>query len=56
MVASGALAALSLKHTSKRWSGFGAIADKAPYVSGALILLVALYVGLQGVHGLQHTQ
>jgi nickel/cobalt transporter (NicO) family protein len=55
MVASGALAALSLKHVSKRWSGFGAIADKAPYVSGALILLVALYVGSQGMHGLQHT-
>jgi len=30
MVASGALAALSVKHVSKRWSGFGAFARKAP--------------------------
>lgn len=45
MVASGALAALSVKHVSKRWSGFGEFARKAPYVSSALILLVGLYVG-----------
>ncbi len=41
MVASGALAALSVKHVSKRWSGFGDFARKAPYFSGALIVLVA---------------
>lgn len=52
MVASGALAALSVKHVSKRWSGFGAFAAKAPYVSGALIVLVGLYVGYQGLQGL----
>ncbi len=48
MVISGALAALSVRHVSKRWSGFGTIAHKAPYVSGALILLIALWVGWQG--------
>jgi nickel/cobalt exporter len=52
MVASGALAALSVKHASKRWSGFGEFARKAPYVSGGLILLVAGYVGYQGVYAL----
>ena len=52
LVASGALAALSVKHVSKRWSGFGEFARKAPYLSGVLITLVGLYVGWQGVHGL----
>lgn len=40
LVASGMLAALSVKHVSKRWSGFGEFARKAPYFSGGLILLV----------------
>ena len=52
MVASGALAALSVKHVSKRWGGFGEFARKAPYFSGALIALVGLYVGYQGLHAL----
>lgn len=52
MVASGALAALSVKHVSKRWSGFGDFARKAPYLSGVLIILVGLYVGYQGLHAL----
>ncbi|HEX8955731.1 MAG TPA: nickel/cobalt efflux protein RcnA [Burkholderiaceae bacterium] len=49
MVASGALAALSLKHVQRHWSGFGEIARKAPYFSGALILLVGCYIGYQGL-------
>lgn len=52
MVASGTLAALSVKHVSKRWGGFGEFARKAPYFSGALIALVGLYVGYQGLHAL----
>jgi len=52
MVASGVLAALSVKHVSKRWSGFGEFAKKAPYFSGALILLVGFYVGYQGLQTL----
>ncbi|MRR07310.1 MAG: nickel/cobalt efflux transporter RcnA [Deltaproteobacteria bacterium] len=52
MVMSGSLAALSIKHVSKRWSGFGEFARKAPYFSGALILLVGFYVGYQGLHAL----
>jgi nickel/cobalt exporter len=52
MVASGAMAALSVKHVSKRWSGFGEFARKAPYFSGALILLVGLYLGYEGVSAL----
>lgn len=52
MVASGALAALSVRHVSRRWNGFGAFARKAPYFSGVLISVVGLYIGYQGVQGL----
>jgi nickel/cobalt transporter (NicO) family protein len=52
LVASGALAALSVRHASKHWAGFGELARKAPYVSGALIVLVGLYVGYQGLGAL----
>jgi len=52
MVASGALAALSVKHVVTRWGGFGEFARKAPYFSGMLILLVGFYVGYQGLHAL----
>lgn len=52
MVLSGALAALSVQHASRRWSGFGMLARRAPYVSGAVILLVGGYVGYQGYVGM----
>ena len=54
MVASGVIAALSVKHLSKRMGGgrFGELAAKAPYFSGGLILIVGLYVGYQGLHAL----
>lgn len=52
MVTAGALAALSVKHASTRWSGFGEFARKVPYLSGVLILLVGFYVGYQGLHAL----
>lgn len=44
MVTSGVIAAISVKQVAKRWSGFGEIVRKAPYVSGIVILLVGLYV------------
>ena len=49
MVMSGVLAALSVRHVSKRWKGFGKLANKAPYLSGTLIILMALYVGFTGL-------
>ncbi len=52
MVASGVLAALSVRHMSKRFSGFGKWANQAPYLSGALIALVACYVGWTGLKAL----
>ncbi len=52
MVASGVLAALSLRHVSKRFKGFGRLAHRAPYLSGGLIVLVALYIGWTGLRTL----
>jgi len=48
MVASGVIAALSVRHVSKRFSGFGEIVRKAPYVSGVVILVIGLYLGVNG--------
>ena len=52
MVVSGAVAALGVQQVARRFSGFGELARTAPYVSGAVILLVALYLGYQGLQGL----
>lgn len=48
MVATGTLAALSVRHVSKKFSGFGKIARRAPYVSSAVIVLMGTYIMFQG--------
>lgn len=52
MVAAGVIAALSVKHVSRRWSGLGTFVQRAPYVSSAVIICIGLYVGWQGLHTL----
>jgi ABC-type nickel/cobalt efflux system permease component RcnA len=52
MVGVGAAAALSLNRVSKTWGGFDSIAQKAPYLSGALITLVGIYTAYLGYIGL----
>ncbi|EKS72125.1 cobalt transporter [Caballeronia zhejiangensis] len=52
MVASGTIAALSVKQVSKKWSGFGDFARKAPHFSSALILIVGFYMAYQGASAL----
>ena len=52
MVSAGALAALSLRHVERHWSGFSRFAHRAPYVSAGLIVLVGLYTGWSGLHEL----
>lgn len=54
MVSVGAAAALSVHHISKRWAGFGEVARRAPYLSGALIIAVGLYTGYLGWAQLFH--
>lgn len=55
MVAVGAAAAVSVRHASKRWSGFGELARRAPYFSSVLIIMVGLYTAYLGVRGLGMT-
>jgi nickel/cobalt exporter len=52
MVTVGAAAAMSVQHAQKRFRGFGEAMRKAPYVSCALLMLLALYMGYSGWHGL----
>lgn len=52
MVSAGVLAALSLRHIERRWSGFNHFARQAPYVSAALIVMVGLYTGWLGLQNL----
>lgn len=54
MVSAGVIASLSVKHIQTRWSGFSAFARRAPYASGVLMLLIALYMGASGWRGLEH--
>lgn len=53
LVLSGVAAAWGVRHATKRWSGFGEFARKAPYFSSAVILLVGLYVGYEGLQALK---
>ena len=48
LVATGALAAWSLRHAEKRFSGLGAVARKLPYLSSAILAGMAIYIGVQG--------
>lgn len=52
LVASGAIAALSLKHAAKRWPGFSAFSRKAPWISAALIAVVGIYMSIHGASGI----
>ena len=52
MVTVGAVAAWSVRHAEKKFSGFGNAMRKAPYLSCALLLTLASYMAWQGFHGL----
>ena len=52
MVSAGVIVAVGMRHAEKRWSGCGALLRRAPYASGALMLLVAAYMGVSGWMGL----
>src|SRR6202034_1171021 len=48
MVSAGVVAWLSVKQVKKRWAGWSAFARRAPYASGALMLLIAVYMAVSG--------
>ena len=53
MVTVGAVAAWSVNHAQKRFSGFGEWMRRAPYVSCILLVLLAAFMAWQGWQGLQ---
>lgn len=48
MVATGVVAAWSVQHAQKRFKGFGEAMRRAPYVSCALLVLIAAYMAWHG--------
>lgn len=52
MVATGALAAWSVRHAEKRFKGFGGLIRRAPYVSCVLLVVLAGFMAWHGWHGL----
>jgi nickel/cobalt exporter len=52
MVSVGVAAAWGLRHAERRWPGLSRLAARAPYVSAVVIILVGLFVGLDGVRAL----
>ncbi len=52
MVATGAVAAIGVRHAGQRWTGFETLVRRAPYLSGGVIVCVGLYVGWAGWMGI----
>ena len=52
LVTVGAVAAIGARQASNRWSWFGVVARRAPYLSSVLIIGVGIYVGVHGWIGL----
>ena len=52
MVATGALAAWSVHHAQRKFRGFGDFMRRAPYISCAVLVIIAAYMAWHGWHGL----
>jgi len=52
LVAVGMAAAWSVAHASKRSSWFSTLAQRAPYLSGTLLIAVGVYVAIHGWAGI----
>ena len=48
LVTTGAVAAWSVHHASRRWAGFGDLSRRLPFLSAAVLALLGLYMGVQG--------
>jgi nickel/cobalt exporter len=53
MVSAGVIASLSVRHIATRWSGFSTFASRAPYASGALMVVIGLYMAYSGINSLE---
>ena len=54
LITVGSIAALSVTHATKRFKGFGELARKAPYVSSTVMILIGLFVAMQGLRAILH--
>lgn len=54
MVSVGAAAAVGVRHAEKKMKGFNQLMRKAPYVSCAVLVVIAAYMAWHGWNGLQH--
>ncbi len=54
MVVVGVIAAWSVQHAQRRYSGFGEWMRRAPYISCVLLVLLAAFMAWQGWQGLSH--
>ena len=52
LISSGVLASFAARHAARRWSGLEALTRRAPQLSGALMLLVGIYMATLGWRGL----
>lgn len=52
LVTVGVVAAIGVQKATSKWSGLSNLARRAPYLSGTLISLVGLYMGLHGYFSL----
>jgi nickel/cobalt exporter len=52
MVTTGIIAAMSVRYAGKKFSGFGDIVRRAPYVASLIIVCMGVYITLQGLHGM----
>lgn len=52
MVTTGVLAAWSARHAERKFRGFGELMRRAPYLSCALMLIIALVMAWHGWRGL----
>ena len=48
LIAAGTIAAIGMRHFSRRWPGFGELAQRLPYLSSIVMIGLGLYVGWQG--------
>ncbi len=54
LVTVGSLAALSVKHATKRFAGLHKLAARMPYASAALMVCIGLFVTVQGLRAILH--
>jgi nickel/cobalt transporter (NicO) family protein len=47
LIAAGMTAAIATHHLARRWSGFGELAQRSPYLSGVVMIGIGIYIGWQ---------